>query len=268
MPLSKHVLVRNNVQVVGTGSQTLVFAHGFGTDQTAWQHQVTALAPYYRIVLFDHVGMGHSLSTAYSPERYRTLAAYAEDMLEVLEVLNIGTCSYVGHSVSGMMGVLAALVEPERFERCVLLSASPRYLNDPPYIGGFEQADLNELYQAMESNYATWVGMFAPLTIGNPERLDLGHEFARTLAAMRPDIARNLARVIFQCDYRAVLPRMNVPTLLLQAQFDSAVPMEVAVYLAQELPRSELRVLQANGHLLHMSAPEIVTAAIQEFLAG
>ncbi len=260
------VLDRHFVRVIGQGDQTLIFAHGFGTDQNAWRYQVAAFAPFYRIVLFDHIGAGRSDLSAYSPRRYRSLYSYAEDLLELCAELRLEDVILVGHSVSGIIGVLAALLDPTRFRQLVLISASPRYLNDPAanYIGGFEQSDLDALYASMSANYHAWASGFAPLAMANPERPELAIEFAKTLAALRPDVAQAVARMIFQSDHRAELPKLKVPTTIIQANNDIAVPPQVGSYLAEKIPQAELINVDAEGHLPHLSAPAVVIRTLAE----
>ncbi len=259
---------RNNVQVVGSGRETLVFTHGFGSEQGAWRHQVEALQGRYRLVLFDHVGCGRSDFTAYSPHRYRSMHGYAEDLLELCEALKLTDCTLVGHSLGGMVGMLATLADPRRFRQLVFVKSTPRMLNDAAagYMGGFEQAEIDGLLAAMASNYYAWASGFAPLAMGNPERPELGQEFARTLSAMRPDIALAIARIVFQYDHRAELPRLQVPTLILQSGDDLAVPNEVGHYMARQIPRATMTTIDARGHLPHLSAPEAVTRALEAFL--
>ena len=245
----------------------MVFAHGFGSDQTSWRHHAAEFEADHSVVLFDHVGAGSSDFAAYSPRRYASLHGYAQDLLELLAELGLESVTYVGHSVSAMVGLLAALLEPTRFRRLVFVGASPRYLNDGDYVGGFEQSDLDALFAAMASNYYGWAGGFAPLVMGNPERPELADEFGRTLQALRPDIAQAVARVIFQSDHRADLPHLRVPTLIIQSQNDVAVPPEVGRYMAARIPASTLCNIDAHGHLPHLSAPAAVTTAIRGFIA-
>lgn len=265
--MTNSIFQRNNVNLLGNGSQTLVFAHGFGSNQTAWRHQIAAFASNYRIVLFDHVGAGKSDFNAYSPRRYSSLYAYAEDLLDLCSELKLKSCILVGHSVSGMVSLLAALVEPQCFSQLIFVGASPRYLNDQGYVGGFEQSDLDALYSAMSTNYYAWASGFAPLVMGNPDKPELATEFASTLAAIRPDIAQAVARMIFESDHRAELPRLKTPTLILQSSNDIAVPPEVGRYMADKIPHSQLINIAAQGHLPHLSAPDTVTNVIASCLA-
>ena len=265
--MASSIIERNNVKVLGEGSQTIIFAHGFGSDQTAWRHQAEAFAPDFKIVLFDHVGAGKSDFSAYSPRRYSSIYSYSEDLLDLCAELKLTKTIVVGHSVSGMVSLLAALVEPDCFSQLIFLSASPRYLNDDGYIGGFEQSDLDNLYAAMSTNYYAWASGFAPIAMGNPDKPELATEFANTLSAIRPDIAQAVARMIFQSDHRDELPRLNVPTVILQSSNDIAVPFQVGEYMNHKIPHSKFIPIAATGHLPHISAPDVVTRAIAQCIA-
>ncbi len=262
MLLTTSILARNNVNLLGQGSQTIIFAHGFGTDQTAWHNQVKVFESKYRIVLFDLVGCGHSDLSAYSPRRYSSLYSYAEDLLDLCHEIKLQECIFVGHSVSGMVGVLAGLSDPKRFRQLILLNSSPRYLNDQGYVGGFEQSDLDGVYRAMSSNYHAWASGFAQLVMGNPDKPELALGFAKTLQAMRPDIAVATAKTIFQSDHRADLPGLQVPTAILQSTHDPAVPTAVGEYMAEKFSNSTLIPIVSDGHLPHLSTPEKVSKAI------
>ena len=260
------IIQRNNIQQLGEGEKTIIFAHGFGSDQTAWRHQAAAFSAHYRIILFDHVGAGKSDFAAYSPRRYSSLYGYAEDLLDICAQLKLTDSILVGHSVSGMISLLAALVQPNCFSKLIFISASPRYLNDVGYHGGFEQSDLNELYKAMSTNYYAWAIGFAPIVMATQDKPELAQDFAKTLSAIRPDIAQAVARVIFQSDHRSELSRLNVPTFILQASNDIAVPAEVGQYMADKIPKSTLINISAKGHLPHISAPDVVNDAIAKCL--
>lgn len=264
------VLDRNNVRLLGQGNQTIIFAHGFGTAQTAWRRQVAAFESSYRIVLFDHVGAGKSDMSSYSPRRYSSLYSYSEDLLELCAELKLSDTILVGHSVSGMVSLLAALIDPSRFRQLFFIGASPRYLNDPStgYIGGFEQSDLDTLYASMSSNYYAWASGFAMIAMGNPERPELAIEFANSLSAIRPDIAQAVARVIFQSDHRRELPKLKVPTVILQSSDDIAVPQVVGEYMADKITDAKLILINARGHLPHLSSPHVVNQTLAECFAA
>jgi len=244
----------------------MVFAHGFGCDQTIWRYVAPAFEDRWRVILLDHVGAGSSRLDAYDPARYTTLDAYATDLLEVCAALAVTGGVFVGHSVGAMIGVLAAIAEPDRFERLVLIGPSPCYVDDGDYVGGFSRQDIDELLAAMDDNYLGWSSAIGPTIVGNAERPELGAELTNSLCATDPDIARQFARVTFLSDNRADLPRVPAPTLVLQCSDDPIAPASVGAYVAQAIPDGTLRRLRATGHCPHLSAPAETVAAIEEFL--
>ncbi|NDU77483.1 alpha/beta fold hydrolase [Actinomadura sp. DSM 109109] len=261
------VLTRNNVRDLGRRSeQPVMFAHGFGCDQSMWRLTAPAFEADHRVVLFDHVGMGDSDLSAYSAERYATLDAYAEDVLDIVHELDLHDVVFVGHSVSAMIGVLAANREPQRFAGLVLVGPSPRYVDEGDYVGGFSSADITELLESLESNYLGWSSRTAPMIMGNPERPELGQELTNAFCRTDPEIARQFARVTFLSDNRADLPRLSVPALLLQCSDDIIAPEPVGEYVHRAIPGSELVRLRATGHCPNLSAPEETIAAIRDFL--
>lgn len=263
------VVQRNNVVLSGrVRGQPILFAHGFGCDQNMWRFVAPAFEDDYRVILFDHVGAGGSDNTAYDRRKYSSLAGYAADILEICHELELREVIFVGHSVSAMMGVLAAAEEPARFAKLVLVGPSPRYLDDEGYAGGFGREDIDGLLESLDSNYLGWSGAMAPVIMGNADRPELGEELTNSFCRTDPAIAKHFARVTFLSDNRADLSRANVPTLVLQASEDVIAPVEVGRYVERELPQAQLVLLKATGHCPNLSAPEETTAAIKAFLAA
>ena len=260
------VLQRNHVQVSGTGTQPMLFAHGFGCDQRMWRLVAPAFEDDYRIVLFDHVGAGRSDLGAYRRARYGRLEGYAEDVLEICEALDLTDVVYVGHSVSAMIGVLAAIRDPGRFASLVLVGPSPRYVNDGDYVGGFSREDIDGLLDFLDSNHLGWSQAMAPTIMGNPDRPDLGEELTNSFCRTDPDIARHFARVTFLSDNRADLPKLGVPSLILQCAEDAIAPAAVGEYVHRHLADSRLVQMKATGHCPNLSAPEETIAAMRAFL--
>lgn len=258
---------RNNVNVTGRGEQPMVFAHGFGCDQNMWRYVTPAFEDDYRIVLFDYVGAGRSDLGAYDPDRYASLSGYVRDVLEVCDALELHDVVLVGHSVSAMVAVLAALERPELFSALILVGPSPRYIDDEPdYVGGFKRSDIEELLETMEKNYIGWANYLAPAIMKNPDRPELGEELAESFCSTDPVIARKFAEVTFLSDNREDLRGVTVPSLVLQCADDIIAPTEVGEYVAATMPHSTLRFLDATGHCPHMSAPDETIAAIREYL--
>ncbi|MEP7765461.1 alpha/beta hydrolase [Sanguibacter sp. 25GB23B1] len=262
-------LARSNVRVVGTpDGPPMVLAHGFGCDQGMWRYVVPQFEATHRIVLFDHVGAGGSDASAFDPVHHARLEGYASDVVDILEALDLGPVTFVGHSVSAMIGVLAARARPDLVETLVLVSPSPRYIDDDGYRGGFSQDEIDELLETMDDNYLGWSAHIAPVIMGRPDRPELGEELAASFCRMDPAIARHFARTTFLSDNRADLAGVTTPALVVQCRQDAIAPTEVGAYVHERLENSRLVVLDTVGHCPNLSAPDQLVAAIATFLAA
>lgn len=264
--MGQSILDALHVKVVGSGEKILVFAHGVGTDQSAWQRIVPFFEREYRVVLYDLVCAGSVNPDYFDFRRYTTLHAYVDDLLHILDALRIDRCTYVGHSVSATIGILASIRRPDLFNKLILIGASPRFLNDKNYHGGFEQEEIEKVFSAMEANYEAWVNGFAPLAVGAdvPEAV---REFSRTLFNMRPDITLFVSRTVFNSDLREVLGLVRVPCSIIQTANDCSVPSSVAVYLKNHLGgRTTIHMLDVEGHLPHLSAPTLLARELRRAL--
>jgi sigma-B regulation protein RsbQ len=261
------VAERNRVRTTGPpGGRPVLFAHGFGCDQTMWRAVVPAFEADHRVVLFDHVGSGGSELSAYDPVKYGTLRGYATDVVEICRELGLTDVVLVGHSVSAMIGVLATTQAPELFGALVMIGPNPRYVDDGDYVGGFSRADVVALLEALDSNHLGWSERMAPVIMGNPDRPQLAEELTTSFCRTDPDVARQFARVTFLSDSRADLASVPVPTLVLQCRDDAIAPDAVGRYVHEHVPGSTLVRLRATGHCPHLSAPAETAAAIRSFL--
>jgi sigma-B regulation protein RsbQ len=265
--MNQTVTARNNVKILGKGKQPMLFAHGFGCDQNMWRFVTPAFENEYKIVLFDYVGAGKSDVSAYNPERYASLQGYAQDILDICRELQLTDVIFVGHSVSSMIGLLAAIEEPGYFQKLVMVGPSPCYINGEDYKGGFERQDIEGLLETMEKNYIGWANFLAPAIMGNKERPALGEELAESFCSTDPVIARQFAEATFFSDNRKDLKKIKTPSLILQCSEDIIAPTEVGEYLSANLPNSTLRFMKATGHCPHISEPEETISLIKEFLA-
>jgi sigma-B regulation protein RsbQ len=260
------VTARHNITISGPDdAQPIVFAHGFGCDQHMWRHVAPAFEASHRIVLFDYVGSGGS-TVPFEPSKYSALEGYAADVLEIVRGLDLHDVVFVGHSVSAMIGALAQIEAPEHFDRLVMVGPSPRYIDDAAYVGGFDEPAVRGLLDALKSNYLGWSSSMAPLIVGNADRPELGAELTESFCRMDPEVAQAFAGATFLSDHREILPRISVPTLVIQCQDDVIAPVSVGEYVAEHVPESELVLLDATGHCPNLSAPQETIDAISGFL--
>lgn len=260
------ILKRNNVVVKGNGSKTLLFAHGYGCDQNMWRFITPAFEEKYKLVLFDHVGSGKSDWNSYNKQKYSTLQKYADDILEICETLHLENVVLIAHSVSTMIALLAGKKKPSLFSKIVMIGPSPRYINDSEYFGGFEESDILEMIDTLDSNFLGWSSAITPVIMGNSEKPELTEELRESFCRHDPEIARHFARVTFLGDNRKDLPDLKVKTLIIQSTQDVIAPLKVGQYTQKNIPDCEIVNVDATGHCLHMSHPKETIQIIQNFL--
>lgn len=244
----------------------MVFGHGFGCDQNMWRFVAPAFESEFRTVLFDQVGAGRSDLSCYRFEKYSTLQGYARDLVEIGEELQLRDAVFVGHSVSSMIGALAAAAAPGMFESLVMVGPSPRYMDDEGYVGGFTAAQIDDLLASLDDNHLGWSAAMAPVIMGNPDRPELSSELENSFCRTDPAIAREFARVTFTSDNRDDLHVIGARTLILQCADDVIAPREVGTFLHEHIAGSEIVYLEATGHCPNLSAPAEVIAAIRNFV--
>jgi len=262
--VSSDIVRRSNVTITGTGKQTLLCAHGFCSNQHLFRHQVQAFQATHRVVTYDLAGFGHADPGLWDAGRHASLQGYADDLVRLIDELDLQRITLLGASMSAMIGVLASFQRPERFEALVFIGASPRYLNDGAYHGGFQQPDVDSFYRLVDSQQ-DWTGALTGLMLNQPVSLAL-QEIAESVQGVTPRVAGVVARAIFQSDYRLLLREVAHPVLITQTRADSVVPVEVGRYLHHHLPMSKLAFLPGVGHLPNFTEPDTFNSVVREFM--
>lgn len=267
MPFANEIIKRNNVNVLGSGDKTLFLAHGFGCDQNMWRFMLPGLIPHYKVVLFDYVGSGNSDLSHFYHKRYSALEGYAQDILEICEALDLQNITFIGHSVSNMIGLIASIQQPSFFSSLVMVCPSPCFLNfKPDYFGGFEKDDLEELFDLMDKNYIGWANYLAPLVIGANHSEELISELSVSFCSTDPVVAKTFARATFFSDHRYLLKQAKHPVLIFQSSHDSLASPDIGEYMLKKLPDAELKLVEAEGHCIHMTYPDIVNKGLRGYI--
>lgn len=260
------LVARNNITIQGTGSKSMFLVHGYGCDQNMWRYITPQFKEDYRIILIDLVGSGKSDENAYDYDKYSSLEGYADDIIEICDALNAKDVCFVGHSVSAMIGVLAAIKRPTLFEKLIMIGPSPRYINDAVYFGGFSQNDIDDLMETLDSNYLGWSSAMAPVIMGNLDRPELAAELEASFCQNNPEIATHFAKVTFLGDNRNDLKKLSTDTLIIQSKTDAIASIEVGQFVNNNISNSKLVVLETIGHCPHLSAPNKTIEAIKNYL--
>ncbi|WP_231427656.1 alpha/beta fold hydrolase [Pedobacter sp. Leaf250] len=261
------ILIRNNVKILGEGSQVIVFAHGFGCAQSSWKYITDAFLADFKVILFDYVGSGNSDKDQYDYHKYATLEGYACDVIDIIEALALKDIIFVGHSVSSMIGMIAAIQKPEAFKKLVFIGPSPKYLNDRDYIGGFEAADIETIFTHIAEDYVGWTKAISPVVMSKSEAPELSDFLQECFEETEPSIALAFVMATFKSDYRAELKKLHTPSLTLQSSEDIMAPQSAGEYIHRNTKNNFYVVMKATGHFPHISEPEETIREIKDFIA-
>ncbi len=260
-------LRKNNVSISGSGSKTLVFVHGYGCDQSMWRFVAPQFELSHRVVLYDLTGMGQSDLSEYDFKAYRTLQRHADDLTAILEDLEVSDGVLIGHSVGATIACLAALKCPERISALALVAPSPSFMNDAAYTGGFDREALEGLVNLMDENFLGWTSRVTPTIAGEDRAGETAAELTQSFCRTDPAIAKHFGRITFLADHRADMKRVEAPAAIIQCTDDALAPVDVGVWLSENMKRGTLKFIEATGHCPHMTEPAKTTEAIREFLA-
>jgi sigma-B regulation protein RsbQ len=260
------IIARNNIKILGTGSKSMFLVHGYGCDQNMWRYITPEFKDDYKIILIDLVGSGKSDVNSYDYDKYSSLEGYATDIIEICDVLNLKDVCLVGHSVSSIIGLLAAIKRPALFKKLIMIGPSPRYINDAEYFGGFSQNDIDDLIATLDANYLGWSSAMAPIIMGNPDRPELAAELEESFCQNNPKIARHFAKVTFLGDNRNDLKKLKTDALIIQSKTDAIASLKVGQFVHEHIANSSLVVLETTGHCPHLSEPNKTIEAMKQYL--
>ncbi|WP_235183066.1 alpha/beta fold hydrolase [Schleiferia thermophila] len=260
------IISKYNIHLSGSGDQVMLFSHGYGCDQNMWRFVAPSFSDGCKIVLYDLMGAGRSDTSHYTPEKYNSLHQYADDVLEICTALDLKDVIFVGHSVSCTIGILAQLKKPDAFSHLILIGPTPCYINKDDYKGGFNESDITNMIEALESNFFHWASFITPVIIGNDEKKEFSDELRISFCSMPDGIAKNFAKVTFLGDYREYLNQVTGPALILQTNPDAIANVEVGKYVAKQIKNAHYVELPTSGHCPHLTAPDLVISAMKSYL--
>ncbi|KAJ4953704.1 hypothetical protein NE237_030536 [Protea cynaroides] len=265
--MEKNLSTSMNAKIIGSGKESVVLAHGYGTDQSVWEKILPHLAQNYRVLVFDWCFSGsvNDLSL-FDPDKYSSLEAFADDLSALMDEMNLTSSVFIGHSMSGMVGCFSSIKRPDLFKKLILLGPSPRYLNAEDYEGGFEKAEVEQMFSNIASNFYAWAPGFAGLVVDARDTLSVD-KFGKLLGRMRPEVALSLAKTIFCCDYRDVLEKVQVPCTVVQTSNDIVVPISVGYYMQKKIKgKTTVEIIEADGHFPQLTAHQLLLDVLDRVL--
>ena len=243
----------------------VVFVNGLGGAQAAFALQVKELMRDFRVLTYDHRGMGASAVV----DAPATMETFASDLLRLLDHLGLQRVSLVGLSFGGRVAQQLCLLAPERVDRLILCGTSA---GGRLHVPG-EQRAMAALHRADALTEEDWVHELAPALFGAAYRRQYPDRI-RFFARWRMKYPTNPIGLARQWeawrsfDLSDRLHLIQAPTLILHGTDDGISPAENAENLAEGIPGAQLRWLTAVGHSPNAEAPAQFNDAIRAFLQG
>jgi pimeloyl-ACP methyl ester carboxylesterase len=249
---------------VGSGPQTIVFAHGLLWSCRMFDAQIAALKDRYRCVSFDFRGQGQ---TEVTKDGYDMDTLY-EDAAALIKALNLAPCHFAGLSMGGFIGMRLAARRPELLRSLILMetSADPEPAENIPR---YRQLARVARYIGFRpaAGRVMWV-MFGKTFMTDPARAAERKLWQQRMASNdRKGILRALNGVIERKPIYDELGQVTLPTLILVGDEDVATVPAKAQRIHEAIAGSRLVTIPHAGHTSSVEEPQAVTAAIEEFLA-
>ncbi len=241
----------------------VVLLHGFPLDRTMWSFQRSSVGSIYRLITPDLRGHGHSAA----PDGVYSVDAMADDVIETLDALQLTAPLVLGGlSMGGYIALSIAERHPDRLKALMLLNT--RASADSPETAANREEQAREVEASGETGpvvSAMVPKLFAPSTTeAHPELIARTHaQMGRTPARAMVGTLRGLAT---RPDRTTLLPKINVPTLVLAGLEDAIVPTAEARAMAAAIPGSHFIAIPHAGHLSPLENHQATDAAILGFL--
>lgn len=258
-------------QVFGDGPIDLLWAQGWATHiEFAWESPdyarfLSKLGQFARVIFFDKRGVGMSDRDV----GYPTLEERSQDINAVLDAIGCDEVAVFGSSEGGAISTIFTATYPERVSHLILNGSRACYKWSPDYPAGLKPDDLNaqiEVFsEAVEMSKETLVDG-APSIIDDPAAIEWMATYFRYAAS--PRALAKLAQMNYDIDYRATLPAIQAPTLIVQREGDRWCGVEHAKYLAEKIPDATLRLLPGEDHIVWFGNQDNIISEIRSFLTG
>jgi 3-oxoadipate enol-lactonase len=236
----------------------LALLHGVSTNARSWAHQLQALADTHDVVAWDMRGYGSSSD----PEAPYTMSDLSADLAGLLDHLGVEAAHLCGLAMGGVLALDFYGRYPSRVKSLILAETG----------AGQAVVSGEERQQGVEQRQAAAVEAGparpkTPMLLSPDAPAEVVAEAESVMAEMHPEGYRFAAQAYAQTDERELLPRIDVPALVIWSECDTLCPREDAEYLAQNIRGARLEVMPKAGHLVNQENPEAFNNALRRFLA-
>jgi pimeloyl-ACP methyl ester carboxylesterase len=238
----------------GAGPGTLVGVAGSFASWEIWAPVFERLSPRWRVVGFDHDGVGQTKV----PVEEITHERHLETLFSVLDAQQVDRCVIAGDSNNATLAIEAVLAQPERFDGLVIVNG---------HAWGFDHPDVHRFIAGLRGHFDRTLDFFVQVVFPEDDSEHLKAWLHDIIARTGPEASARILEIYFGLDLRSRLAEIDVPALVVHGVLDALSPtaLDDAKELAAAL-RAELHLLDGAGHLPLLSRADEVSAALDAFL--
>ena len=247
----------------------IVFLHGIGSTRRTWDEQVRALSQRFRCIAYDYRGYGESerppaksLRASAADAKSISRAAYARDLFAVMDAAGIDSAHLCGLSLGGVVALEAYAQGPDRVRSLILADAFARY----PRAADSVRQRVNMLLGMGMERFAA---KRSPLALSPAAKPSLIQKVRDTMASIPLNVYIASTRTTWTGDYRALLPKITVPTLVLWGEYDTGVtPRKLSEEIAHAVPTCDgVVVVPRAGHVCNLDNLAFFNTTVAEFIS-
>ena len=238
----------------------LLLLHGFLSDSTAWRRQLASLSADFTVVAWDAPGCGASSD----PPASSRMPEYADWLAAFIETLGLEQPHVLGLSFGAAMALELYRRHPALPRTLVLASAYAGWAGSLPAPVVAER--LAQSLRESKLPPEQWVRGWIPGWLTERAPPEMVEEMVTMMSRFHPAGFRTMVHALAEADLRDVLPRIEIPTLLVHGAEDRRSPISVAEDLHAAIRGSTLVVIPAAGHLANVEAAEPFNRAVRDFL--
>ncbi|MGQ0668963.1 MAG: alpha/beta fold hydrolase [Actinomycetota bacterium] len=238
----------------------IVLLHGWPLNSREWRRQIDGLSDEFTVVAWDAPGAGRSSDP---PETFR-LPDWADCLAAFIEALGLGRSHVAGLSWGGGLALELYRRHPTVVRTLILASAYAGWAGSLP--AEVVEQRLQLMLRNSEFPPDQWAPGLIQTMLADGAAADMADELASIISELHPAATRVAMRAFAEADLRDVLPRIEVPTLLLCGEEDVRAPQQVWGPLHSGIRGSKLVLIPGVGHVIDVEAAERFNAEVRAFL--
>ena len=240
----------------------VVLLHGFPLCGALWHEQQKILSERYRVIVPDLRGHGRSPA----PAGVYDMELLARDVLALLDSLKVKQAVIIGHSMGGYVTLAAWRIAPERFLALGLICSQAGADTEEGRQGRYKMADKVAAEGSKVAAEAMLAKVFAS---GLPAAAPIVEQVRQMiLNTSTAGIVGALQGMAVRADSGPLLPKIDLPVLILAGDKDQIIPLEKAKATAAAIKTATLVTVANAGHVPMLEQPEATTAGLSDFMDG